>query len=123
LLSVKELTANFGSALGSLPALSMSWSNCANQLIQFDITYGNTLYVTISTYGQVSTVGGYLGSAGLLPEPSSVAAHSTVTVTLPIVGYAGNVSPNAIVQSVLGTLTATDPTTGQAISIPTNFTT
>jgi len=63
LMSVNEAIHTFAYN-DSAPSLSMSWGNCAHQEIQFEINI-NSLNVTLSSHGQISTVRGYLGGESL----------------------------------------------------------
>jgi hypothetical protein len=104
------------------PALIMTWSNCSDQPIEFNVQEGNPnviwdsyLNVTLLAYGQTSVVHGTLtyNSYGAPGNGGTV----TVTVELDV-----TMSPNATIESVGGILTATDPVTTQEISVPANFT-
>jgi hypothetical protein len=127
-------------AAGLLPDLQVIWKNCASQSIQF--VFGGPLKVTTSTYGQMQVLNGtimggdntmlaiqaaYTGCtangyaiAGFSQCQTSVGPASEVTVLLPIV-LPGSSSPNAVVISISGSLSATDPRTHQAISLPFSF--
>jgi len=99
--------------------LAFVWSNCANQQISFIVRLTNTipLNATLSTYGAKSYAGGYLGG---LSDGGVASAHGTTTVTLTVYLF-GPISPNAIIDSISGNVTALDPGTGQAISLSTPF--
>lgn len=102
--------------------LATVWSNCASQPISFTVGLKN-LNVTISTYGKTSYVTGrFLGCNGELTCFVSASAYGTTTVSLEIY-FDTAVSPNAIILSSTGNLTAFDPRTGQIISSSVSFTT
>jgi len=105
------------------PALVTTWSNCADQPIEFNIQEGNPkvffdsyLNVTLLTYGQTSVAHGTLYFSPSYGAPGN-GGTVTVTVQLDV-----TLSPNATIENVSGMLTATDPVTDQTISVPATFT-
>jgi hypothetical protein len=101
------------------------WTNCSDQQISFSVhlsplsiltPYG--LNATISTYGKISYIIGDLRNYP--PTLSVVTAHSNTTVSLQVY-FTQAYSPNAIIESVSGNVTAIDPVTGQALSSPVAF--
>ena len=101
----------------TLAGLSTVWSNCSIQYIMFNLS--GSLIVTVSTYGTISHFSAYLGAC--VGSCGTVDGGASTTVSLPF--YPQPQSPNSIIESISGNITATDPATGQAISLPTDFTT
>jgi hypothetical protein len=102
---------------GTTPALFVKWSNCSSQSLAFDAST-SSLAMTLLTYGQTSNESA-MPAATVYGASHNVAAGATATVTLPI---NVQISPNAMIKFVKGSVTATDPVTGQGISVTATFT-
>jgi hypothetical protein len=114
-LTMTSVTVGHVTNVGvTTPALFFTWSNCSKQPLQFYVET-SPLTMTLLTYGQTSTMTAELSNY----DASSVPASATSTRGFALSFF--NLSPNAVVQSVKGNVTATDPVTAQGISTTTSF--
>jgi len=97
--------------------VDLVWQNCTSQEVQFTLEV-TALTVTITTFGNSSTVQGYLGQAP--GTVYSVQPGGQSGVVLPI-KFTTSVSPNALVEHVSGSVVADDPVTKQALSTQNDF--
>ena len=99
------------------PSMVLVWSNCSGQKIQFLVSSAN-LTATVSTNGTVSKVNGSLATPYVPWPPNTVGPGGIVTVTM-VIDFYSQVSPNAMIQHVVCTVAAEDPTSHQPVSAQT----
>jgi hypothetical protein len=104
---------NYGNS-STYPSLILVWQNCSDQTLQFAIT-SSPLAVTIDTNGTTSVVTGTLDTT-FQNSTYAIGAQAGVGLELPIT-FNPQISPDAVIQHVNGTVTAVDPSTGRPISM------
>ena len=103
-----------------MPAVVITWGNCANKPIEFSL-HASAVNVTLLTYGTTSTVWGYLEIYLGSTQTAPVSVPPLLEMATSILPINAAMSPNATIEKVTGTIEATDPVTGQSISIPAAF--
>lgn len=104
---------NYGNT-STYPSLILVWQNCSDQTLQFAVT-SSPLVVTIDTNGTTSVVTGTLDTT-FQNSTHTIGAQAGLGLELPIT-FSPQISTDATIQHVNGSVTAINPATGRPISM------